>query len=54
MFKKVMFAGSLWWVVFEECGLYTLVSIDRKQIKRGIDKSMTQLIDEFSDPYPEE
>lgn len=54
LFQRCTFAGSLWTIVFINHSLLNLVSIDGKQFKQGIDRSMVQLIDEFADCYPEE
>lgn len=54
LFQRCTFAGSLWNIVFINHGLLNLTSIDGKQFKQGIDRSMVQLIDDDADCYPEE
>ena len=54
MHKKARFAGTVWWVVYEQNAHVSLTSLDGRQHKDHIHVSQIQYLDEFQDCYPEE
>lgn len=54
LFQRCRHVGTDWHITFIQNGHVDLTSIDGKQKKKHIHLSTIQLIDEFSDCFPEE